>query len=282
MKRFNIVVLPDDGSKPVGFAIGKGILFLIGLLFLLMSASGVMGLFFLFGPVRWNWQTERENKELRKRLSILTARKEKIEAELARLKRDTKELYALLELPHADVEGGIGGPELKLTDELFDSLELALFLEKKLLNIAYQKAEKRKELLRYTPTIKPTRGYLTSGYGIRLDPWTGKLQLHEGIDLAAPRGTPVYASADGRVKFTGYRRGYGKVVRIDHNGYYETRYCHLDAIRVRRGQRVKRGELIGTVGRTGRATGTHLHYEVRVRGKPVNPLNYLLPERSFN
>ena len=136
--------------------------------------------------------------------------------------------------------------------------------------------DSQRSLLASTPTIWPVRGWVTSSFGQRISPFTGRLQMHEGLDIAARPGTPVRATADGVVIYSGWKSDLGKLVTIDHGYGYRTRYGHLSAIYVRKGQRVKRGETVGAVGNTGRSTGPHLHYEVKVSGLPVNPKNYLL------
>lgn len=120
--------------------------------------------------------------------------------------------------------------------------------------------------------LKPLRGKYTSGFGIRRDPFTGLKGYHTGIDIAQPVGAPVRASKDGVVKFAGWSGGYGLCVFIKHQFGYETVYAHLSSINVKEGQKVKAGQLIGKVGNTGRSTGSHLHFEVRKFGKPLNPL----------
>ncbi len=134
----------------------------------------------------------------------------------------------------------------------------------------------KRSLLDATPTIWPVRGWITSPFGHRISPFTGTLQMHEGIDICARLGTPVRATADGVVIYSGWKSDYGKLITLDHGYGYRTRYAHLSKIYVKNGQRVKRGEIIGAVGSTGRSTGPHLHYEVKVRGLPVNPKKYLL------
>jgi murein DD-endopeptidase MepM/ murein hydrolase activator NlpD len=121
---------------------------------------------------------------------------------------------------------------------------------------------------------RPARGPLTSGFGYRTHPITGVRRLHAGVDIGAPTGTPIVAAADGRVTFAGWRGGYGKTVLIDH-GNLVTLYAHQSAVGVRAGQTVRRGETIGRVGSTGQSTGPHLHFEVRVNGRPRDPLPYL-------
>lgn len=116
---------------------------------------------------------------------------------------------------------------------------------------------------------------MTSPFGGRSDPFGRGHRRHEGIDMAAPRGTPIYATADGVVETAGVESGYGNVVRIRHAAGYETVYGHLSKIRVQTGQQVSRGARVGDMGSTGRSTGNHLHYEVRVNGQPQNPMTYL-------
>ncbi len=121
---------------------------------------------------------------------------------------------------------------------------------------------------------------LTSGYGMRTHPVTGGRRAHKGIDLAAPTGTPVYATADGTVERANWFSSYGKFIKIDHGASMETRFAHLSKIFVSAGDRVKKGQLIGHVGSTGRSTGPHLHYEVRIDGKAVNPMPYMVESQA--
>jgi murein DD-endopeptidase MepM/ murein hydrolase activator NlpD len=127
------------------------------------------------------------------------------------------------------------------------------------------------------PAEKPVKtASFTSGYGVRSDPFRGASAMHAGIDLAGPSGTPVYATGDGVVSNAGWNSGgYGNLIKIDHGRGIETRYAHLSSVAVRRGQQVKRGQLIGKMGSTGRSTGSHLHYEVRIDGRAVNPIPFM-------
>jgi murein DD-endopeptidase MepM/ murein hydrolase activator NlpD len=127
------------------------------------------------------------------------------------------------------------------------------------------------------PFARPVRGAyrFTSGFGWRRDPKTGATRMHAGADFAGARGTPIHATADGVVVEAGWHAGYGNVVTLRHAFGLETRYAHLSRIRVSEGQRVSRGDRIGDMGNTGRSTGTHLHYEVRQSGTPVNPMTYI-------
>jgi murein DD-endopeptidase MepM/ murein hydrolase activator NlpD len=120
------------------------------------------------------------------------------------------------------------------------------------------------------------RGILTDGFGGRSDPFTGEAGQHNAVDISSAAGAPIRSPADGIVVKAEWANGYGQVVYISHGYGYSTRYGHLSKIGVRAGQRVKRGDVIGNVGSTGRSTGPHLHYEVRVNNNPVNPLEYIL------
>ncbi len=128
-----------------------------------------------------------------------------------------------------------------------------------------------------TPSIRPIHGgYLSSRYGRRIDPFTGKPAFHRGVDFSAPVGTPVYATADGIVLRASRRGRMGKMVEIDHGNGVHTRYGHLNGYTVRRGQKIRRGDLIGYVGNTGRSTGPHVHYEVVQNGRSQNPFLFIL------
>ena len=128
----------------------------------------------------------------------------------------------------------------------------------------------------HIPSIIPVRGIIGYNYGTRKDPITGKSDFHTGIDIAAPTGTEVKAPADGVVTKAGRFTGYGKTIMISHGGEVVTLYGHLDSFKSRIGDRVKRGDVIGYVGSTGRSTGPHLHYEISMHGQHVNPLEFIL------
>ena len=134
------------------------------------------------------------------------------------------------------------------------------------------------------PSAQPIQAAanLTSGYGIRSDPFRGRAAMHAGIDLAGPYGTPIYATADGTIGRSEWNSGgYGNLVEIDHGQGIQTRYGHLSRMIARPGQRVRRGELIGLMGSTGRSTGNHLHYEVRIDGRAVNPVPFMQPSQTL-
>lgn len=139
--------------------------------------------------------------------------------------------------------------------------------------------DKRNALAAATPSILPAHGWLSSGVGPRRDPITGGPDFHPGLDISADYGSPVFATADGTVEAADTQAGYGKLVVLNHDYGLETRYGHLSRFKVRTGEKVKRGDVLGYVGSTGRSTAPHLHYEVRVNGRLLNPLQLLLNYR---
>jgi murein DD-endopeptidase MepM/ murein hydrolase activator NlpD len=142
----------------------------------------------------------------------------------------------------------------------------------------WESLSERQSLLNATPSIKPSSGWFTSRFGYRIDPFTGKPVMHAGLDIAGPPGTSIVAPADGVVSFVGYESGYGKLVSIDHGYGVVTRFAHNSQIFVEAGQKIKRRDIISAIGSTGRSSGPHCHYEVRVHGVPVDPINYILDE----
>jgi murein DD-endopeptidase MepM/ murein hydrolase activator NlpD len=149
-------------------------------------------------------------------------------------------------------------------------------LEKLSYEEIYEAVKNHNDLIQATPSIIPIEGgWISSNFGYRKDPFTHKTQYHDGIDISANRGTPVYAAADGVIRNCYYNGGgYGRMITIDHGFGFTTVYAHLNKYVVKKGQQVKRGQKIGEVGSTGRSTGPHLHYEVQKFGVPKNPKNY--------
>lgn len=170
-------------------------------------------------------------------------------------------------------------PALQSPENTFGLLREVLQGLESRLSLVRSDVERRSALAAATPSIWPAHGWLSSRVGSRQDPITGESDYHEGLDISADRGTPVYATADGLVKTAGREGGYGNLVVLEHEYGLETRYGHLSRFLVREGASVKRGEIIGLVGSTGRSTGFHLHYEVRVNGRLLNPLQLLLNYR---
>jgi murein DD-endopeptidase MepM/ murein hydrolase activator NlpD len=135
--------------------------------------------------------------------------------------------------------------------------------------------ERREALAAATPSIWPAHGWLTGTFGGRSDPFTGELGYHQGIDISTEKGDPVYVTADGIVESAAYNGDYGNMIQVRHGFGLTTRYGHLSAFKVKPGQAVRRGDVIGSVGSTGRSTGSHLHYEILANGQLMNPLQLL-------
>jgi murein DD-endopeptidase MepM/ murein hydrolase activator NlpD len=201
-------------------------------------------------------------------------------------------IRAVFDLPEISLEErqlGIGGPGAESIAPLSETEQLAYTTEAdidRLLRLSrfelekFDEAEKElsnlKARLDHTPSIWPAKGWASRGYGMKDDPFTGYKQLHRGIDIANYNGTPIIAAADGKITKTGSFGRMGKMITVDHGYGFVTRYGHLSSIDVKRGQRVRRGEVIGKMGSTGYSTGPHLHYEVWRNGKVHNPMNYIL------
>ncbi len=156
-----------------------------------------------------------------------------------------------------------------------DQLSRKVKLELASYETIYGHVQGNSSRMRHIPSLRPVlSGYLNSGFGYRRDPMDFTRRFHYGQDITVPRGAPVVAPADGIVKQARYRGGNGKYIKIDHGNGYSTLYLHLSKIQVKKGQSVKRGDIIGKTGNTGRSTAPHLHYEVHYYGTPQNPLDY--------
>ncbi|RUA27670.1 MAG: M23 family peptidase [Bacteroidetes bacterium] len=199
-------------------------------------------------------------------------------------------------IPREQRKAGIGGADrynslkgyensttIINTAKKLDQLSRELYIQSKSFDDVYKMAKDKARMLASIPAIQPVPNKdlkrIASGFGYRIHPIYKTLRMHTGIDFSAPIGTPIYASGDGVVEHLKSKMtGYGKVMIIDHGYGYESLYAHMNKILVKPGDKVKRGQLIGYVGNTGRSTGPHLHYEVRKNGKPVNPVHYFFQD----
>ena len=203
-------------------------------------------------------------------------------------------IRSLFDIPPIDNDQrqlDIGGPSIQVASQRSETEEFAFETEAEIDHLlrvsefelsAYQEVETSmmsiKDRLEHTPSIWPSRGWLSRGYGMKNDPFTGVRQMHRGIDIANHTGTPIIATANGKVKSTRKNGGMGKTIVIDHGYGVMTKYAHNSVHFVKSGDKVKRGQRVATVGNTGRSTGPHLHYEVLVNGLPKNPKDYILSE----
>nr|WP_321257433.1 M23 family metallopeptidase [uncultured Pseudodesulfovibrio sp.] len=238
---------------------------------------------------------EKTVQEQKTQLLSLSQKISTLQKNLGRIRDFDSKLRVMINLDQG--EGQAAAPKGGSTNENFSKGYLPLYRQELLarkmheflrqLNVEARLEEVRqqeimhtlrsnKNILEATPSIWPTSGWVTSGFAWRTSPFTGKREFHKGIDISAPRGTPIYAPARGSITFSGRDSSYGLNVQLKHNSSLTTRYAHMYRIAVKSGQEVTRGELIGYVGSTGRSTGPHLHYEVRLNGVPVNPKRYIL------
>jgi len=296
MNKYNLQIIPPHSGNVKRFSVtnkrlkfilwGSGIFVLLN--FMIFGAS-----IFMWSKIGTEASANEDMAKLAKQLehnAILADSLEIALQEYSALSSDVRNFADLPPIPAEKLSYGVGGPQLPFDDGehlliaksrfvtyKLDSLINAAKAEREAIIETRAVFEANKKRYANTPSISPMRGYISSGFGKRLDPFTGVWKLHEGIDICAPKGTPVYASANGRVSFAGWYHGYGKMIKLS-NMNFETRYGHLDDIRVKPGQRVQRGDIIGTCGNTGYTTGVHLHYEVRLNGRPVDPKQYIYPD----
>lgn len=241
--------------------------------FVVMASSlyGIYGLTQEAAHLRIERENQRLRAETERQRRELNQLNERVEA-VEDTSRKLAEKSGVVNSGESTLHGA-GGPAIPL-----DAAGLA-GLESKMSRLE-QELSAHEAVLRergFTPSIWPVDGALESGFGGRRNPFGGSsYEFHDGQDIDAPSGAPVVAGAKGTVSFVGWQHGYGRLVVIDHGGGLTTRYGHLSEFNVEQGSEVARGQFIGRVGSTGRSTGPHLHYEIRINDNPVNPLQYLL------
>ena len=234
---------------------------------------------------------EVENSSYRTATGELTAQIQSLEGVVddlgSRAKLDPAAANAIRKLPAAVRQRAVGGPmaasmlssvlssSLTSPEDTFGVLRDLLQGLESHLNFVRHDVERREALASATPSIWPTHGGLTGFFGGRSDPFTGEPGYHQGIDISTEKGQPVFATADGVVESASYAGDYGNLVVVKHAFGLATRFGHLSKFRVSPGQDVKRGDILGFVGSTGRSTGSHLHYEILVNGRLINPLQLL-------
>lgn len=249
---------------------------------------------YVMGEIGENRTLRAENRKLKNQIELYQSRLTSIEKTLDRVKTFSSRLKVITniddrsglveslmkQLPDANSNIGTEVASATTNDSDFptrvarvnhDSLSLELQLQD-----LYELLFDKREFLAALPTRKPVAGYFTSGFGVRKSPVGGAIKMHEGLDIANAVGSTVQAPADGVVAWADAKPGYGTTLIIDHGYGLETWYGHLRRTLVRRGAKVKRGDHVGQLGTSGRSTGPHVHYEVRVNGIPVDPLSYIL------
>ena len=298
--RWTILVVPQGSSASRMIEVSHTALKLVGSL-----AVAALALALLLGyatisktiDMGRTTRVERENQRLATELASLHGRLSFLTDTIVQLERRDAQYRLLANLEPIDPQVqavGIGGPrplrsnqpeapsaQVERAGEIRVDLN-ALIRRADLLAASFREAadslSSHHERLEATPSIMPTQGWLTSAFSsMRLHPILHRSRPHEGIDVTAPEGTPIEAPANGKVVYAGWETGYGNMVEIQHGYGIVTRFAHASRLLVKVGQRVTRGQRIALVGSTGLAVGPHLHYEVHVNGRPVNPLRYILP-----
>jgi murein DD-endopeptidase MepM/ murein hydrolase activator NlpD len=234
-----------------------------------------------------NEQLELENRNFRTATGALTGEIQSLQEAIgnlgARAAVDPATAKAMNRLPAIVKSRAAGGPQTPLftpvvrtPEDTFGVLRDLLYSLESRLQVVQTDVERRHALAAATPSIWPTRGWLTDSFGRRRDPFTGEGGYHTGLDISADHGEAVFATATGMVEAAEPSGAYGNMVVISHGFGISTRYAHLSRFAVKAGDRVQRGDLVGFAGATGRATGDHLHYEVLVYGRQLNPLRFLV------
>jgi murein DD-endopeptidase MepM/ murein hydrolase activator NlpD len=306
-ENYTIVIFPGMTGSPKTFTVGKKFIS-VSLISALVFVVGISGLSYFFGKKYFNFvgntgevsELRRDAKVRKIKVEELSQRIKNFESKMARLERFENKLRVITALEDSpksiEKNWGLGGPYGLTTNSYTTILEkgAASMVERlhneldqldrqaKIETISFQELDEffksQKSLLSSTPSIWPTRGWVTSSFGFRKSPFTGLREKHDGWDIGARLGSNVRVTADGIVVVAGREHGYGKLVEIDHGYGIVTRYGHNSKNIVKVGDRVQRGQKIALVGNTGRSTGPHLHYEVRLHGVPVNPKNYILED----
>lgn len=234
-----------------------------------------------------------ENRNFRAATGQLASQLQSLQAVVgdlgAKASVDSATARAMDQLPAVVKSRAVGGPITSLPsarslfsprvgspEDTFGVLRDLLYTLESRLQLVQPDLERRQALAGATPSIWPAHGWMNDGYGSRRDPFTGGADYHPGLDISADRGDPVMATANGTITTATRSGAYGNMVVIDHGFGISTRYAHLDAFRVKAGDAVRRGDVVGYAGSTGRSTGSHLHYEVLVYGRHLNPLQFLL------
>ena len=261
----------------------------------------LMFVYLEFFPSPMERTLKEENRELRFHFDLLTGKLSQITKVVDDLQYRDDNIYRMIfeaePIPNSVRKAGFGGvnryeeledkPNLDIvlqTTKQIDKLTKQLYIQSKSFDEIVGLAKQKEEMLRCIPAIQPisqsSHAMFVSGFGYRIHPIYKTKKMHCGADWSAPQGTKLYATGDGVVVYAEYDKGYGKHVVINHGFSYETLYGHMSVIKVKRGQKVKRGDVVGLLGNTGLSTGPHVHYEVHKGGKPVDPINYFLNDLS--
>lgn len=304
-KKTSFFIISNTGSTVKQFTVSKGFLRLTSL-----CATVILVILLFMGYDYYHLKTTYNTPELERQVAdqsneIVNQRKQiqkfakninRLKSNLVELNNFEKKIRVIANIQKSSEQDSLFGVGGSIPDDIdaqfpviesHNSLEremheqtrqltLASINQKNVFKSLYNDLEKQRNLLLSTPSIRPAKGWISSGFGYRISPFTGLREFHRGLDIANKKGTKIIATADGIVTFAGKNGLLGKTIKIDHGHGMVTRYGHLSKILKKRGEAVKRGDVIAVMGNTGRSTGPHLHYEVFLNGIPVNPKKYIL------
>ena len=306
-KQISIFALSNTGSSVKHITVSGAFIFFLSF-FIIIGLVSFGFVFYDYVTVRKiavnagnferkNFVQQEEISEQRKQIQNLAHKIEALKTKLVSLKKFEKKIRVIANIEKTDEQNdffGVGGSNPEILDaqiqvtkkhnslirEMHEQLEQfdhAAETQKKDFKTLFKKLEEQQNLLASTPAIRPIdKGWISSKFGYRVSPFTGRKEFHRGLDLATRQGDPIFATADGLVTFSGTKGLLGKTIVIDHGHGMVTRYGHIYKILKKRGDRVKRGDIIALVGSTGHSTGPHVHYEVRLNGISVNPEKFIL------
>lgn len=299
-KHFTFLYIPNANAAPKTLRIPKLVVLSVLALALVCTVTAAFVGFKYSGKIKETYRLtalEKENEILRQNMQEMNQQLVKLNSQVRQNFNFQKRARLLANLDELDDDvtaAGVGGPSfgyvrsLSLLDDdaqekihslrtEIDRLSRQARLQEESYGEIITNLSTRMDMLNATPSIRPVQhGFISSRFGRRMDPFTGRISRHRGVDYSVRLGTPIFATADGVVSYARRWSNFGNVVEVSHGHGFVTRYAHLSKILVKKGQRVKRGDIIARVGSTGRSTAAHLHYEVLKDGKPQNPVAYVL------
>jgi hypothetical protein len=302
---FTFLYVPDENMAPKPLRVPRILVYGLVLCFAMTVTAGIWAVYKYGDKVRDTYKLaslEKENAVLRESIDEYSADLETLKRQVSQnfdFQKRARLLAGLDEIDEDVTEVGIGGPSfsyvrsLSLLDEdiqaqveSFEGDMGKLIRQAKLQEDSYTAIidvlSNEKDLNDSTPSIRPVKhGFVSSRFGRRMDPFTGRLTFHRGVDYSVRKGASIYATADGVVAYAGKWSRFGTVVEISHGHGYVTRYAHVSKVFVKKGQHVKRGDVVARVGATGKATAAHLHYEVLKDGKHKNPLSFIISDEQI-
>ena len=286
-KKFTVLIIPEGSHRVRRYVLERPVWRAILATSLVLVAA--------FSVAMWDYARTKideselyhlrvENQAQMKELQRLALSLSDLRKEMVVLAQNDAKVRVMAKLagPKGDLMTGVGGPPEKDTSadisELqrqIDAIRMAIDLRRDSQEEVQGFLNDQRSFLGAKPQGWPAKGWLTSSFGMRKSPFSGRMKMHEGLDIAARTGTPIYATADGVVSRAETAPGYGKLVVVDHGYGYRTYYAHNSKVFVKIGQRIKRGDKIAAIGNTGTSTGSHVHYEVRLNGVPLNPYKFI-------